>query len=94
MNSSDLVTILAASNDLTKADAKKVVEDIFAAIGDAAARGEEVSINNFGKFAVKKSPAREGRNPRTGEPMPIKAATKISFKPGKLLKDKVNGQKA
>ena len=94
MTGNDLAETLAADHGLTKADAKKYVDAVFAAIGDAAAKGDEIAINAFGKFSVKKTPAREGRNPRTGEPMAIKAATKISFKAGKLLRDKVNGQKA
>ncbi len=91
MNYSDLVDSLATSNGLTKTDAKKALDAVFEAIGDAAAKGEEVSINGFGKFKVKASPARDGRNPRTGEPMTIKASKKLSFTPAKGIKDKLNG---
>ncbi|EJU12128.1 histone-like DNA-binding protein [Sphingomonas sp. LH128] len=91
MTGNDLVDALAAAQGLTKADAKKAVDFLFGAIGDAAARGDEVAIAGFGKFATKKSPARDGRNPSTGESMTIKASTKIAFKPAKALKDKVNG---
>jgi DNA-binding protein HU-beta len=66
------------------------VDTVFSLIGDAAAKREEIAINAFGKFSVKRTPARDGRNPRTGEPMTIKAATKVSFKRAKALKDKVN----
>jgi DNA-binding protein HU-beta len=76
---------------LSKADARKVVDAVFAAVGDAAARGDEVSLNGFGKFKVKDSPAREGRNPATGEAMTIKASKKLSFTPAKAVKDKLNG---
>ncbi|MDQ9782948.1 HU family DNA-binding protein, partial [Serratia marcescens] len=61
MNNADLADRIATANDLTKADAKKLVDSVFGAIADAAAAGEEISLNGFGKFKVKQSPAREGR---------------------------------
>jgi DNA-binding protein HU-beta len=91
MNNSDLAEQIAAAHGLSKADARKVVDAVFAAVGDAAARGDEVSLNGFGKFKVKDSPAREGRNPATGEAMTIKASKKLSFTPAKAVKDKLNG---
>ena len=63
----------------------------FAAIGDAAAKGDEVSIPGFGKFKVKHSPAREGRNPSTGAAMKIAASRKLGFTVAKAIKDKLNG---
>ena len=91
MNNSDLADKIAAEHGLTKADSRKVVDAVFAAITDAAAKGEEVSLNGFGKFKVKDSPAREGRNPATGAPMQIAASKKLSFAPAKAVKDKLNG---
>lgn len=91
MNSSDLVLILAEAAGLTKADAKKGVDALFGAIAEAAARGDEIAINNFGKFTTKKTPERPGFNPVTRDPITIKAATRISFKAGKVLKDRLNG---
>lgn len=91
MNNSELAEKLAADNGVTKADAKKLVDAVFGAIGDAAAKGEEISLNGFGKFKVKASPAREGRNPATGEPLKIKASKKLTFTPAKAVKDKLNG---
>jgi DNA-binding protein HU-beta len=89
MNNSDLAEQIAAEHGLSKADARKVVDAVFTAVGDAAARGDEVSLNGFGKF--KDSPEREGRNPATGEAMTIKASKKLSFTPAKAVKDKLNG---
>ena len=60
------------------------------AIIDAAMRDEEVSLSGFGKFKVKESAAREGRNPATGETIQIAAAKKLSFTPAKAVKDKLN----
>ncbi|MEO7915579.1 MAG: HU family DNA-binding protein [Novosphingobium sp.] len=91
MNNSDLADTLAAAHDLTKADARKLVDGVFGAIADAAAKGEEVSLNGFGKFKVKATPAREGRNPSTGATIQIAAAKKLTFAPAKAVKDKLNG---
>ena len=57
---------IAAENSLTKTQAKAIVDGMFKAIADAAASGAETSIAGFGKFKVKDTPAREGRNPSTG----------------------------
>ena len=91
MNNSELVDQVAASLELTNADAKKAVDAVFGAIADAAARGDEVSLNAFGKFKVKASPAREGRNPATGETIKIAASKKLTFAAAKAVKDRLNG---
>lgn len=91
MNTSDLVDAVAGANQLSKADAKRVVDSVFEAIAVAAANGDEVSINGFGKFKVKASPAREGRNPATGAAMTIAASRKLGFSPAKAIKDKLDG---
>ncbi|MGE8135614.1 HU family DNA-binding protein [Novosphingobium subterraneum] len=91
MNNSDLADTIAASHGLSKADARKVVDGVFTAIADAAAKGEEVSLNGFGKFKVKNTPAREGRNPSTGATIQIAASNKLTFSAAKAVKDKLNG---
>lgn len=91
MNNSDLAEKLAANTGVTKADAKKAVDAVFALIGEAAASGEEISLNGFGKFKVKANPAREGRNPSTGAAIQIAASKKLTFAPAKAVKDKLNG---
>ncbi len=91
MNNSELIETVAAAQGASKADVKKVLDGFVEAIAAAAARGEEVSINGFGKFKVKETAAREGRNPRTGDPMTIAAARKLGFTPAKAIKDKLNG---
>lgn len=91
MNNNDLAESLAAGHDITKADARKLVDAVFSAIADAAAKGDEVSLNGFGKFKVKETPAREGRNPSTGATIQIAAAKKLAFSPAKAVKDKLNG---
>jgi DNA-binding protein HU-beta len=91
MNNADLADHLAAAHDIAKADARKYVDGVFAAIVDAASKGDEVSLNGFGKFKIKDTPAREGRNPSTGATIQIAAAKKLTFAPAKAVKDKLNG---
>jgi DNA-binding protein HU-beta len=91
MNSAELADQIASAQGLSKADAKKVVDAVFAAIGDAAAKGDEVSLPGFGKFKVKESAAREGRNPAIGDTIQIAASKKLAFTPAKAVKDKING---
>lgn len=93
MNNSDLADKRAADNGVTKAEARKQVDAVFAAIADAAANGEEVALNGFGKFKVKvkATPAREGRKPSTGAAIQIAAARKLTFAAANAVKDKLNG---
>ena len=86
----DLADRIAAAHGLTKTAAKAAVEDVLKGIADAAVKGEEVSLNGFGKFKVQAKPARTGRNPRTGEAVKIAASKKVVFQPAKALKDHVN----
>lgn len=91
MNNADLAEQISAEHGLTKADAKKIVDGVFAAIGDAAAKGEEIALAGFGKFKVKDSPAREGRNPSSGATIQIAASKKLTFTAAKAIKDKLSG---
>ena len=90
MNNNDLAESLAAAHGLTKANARQLVDDVFSTIVAAAAKGEEVSLTGFGKFKVKATPAREGRNPATGATIQIAAAKKIAFTPAKAVKDRLS----
>ena len=89
MNKNDLISAVADSSGLTRADAIKAVEGVFEAISGALKGGDEVRLVGFGTFSVAKRKASTGRNPRTGEPMQIKASSQPKFRPGKLLKDAV-----
>lgn len=91
MNNTDLTDALAAAHSITKADARKYVDDVFAAIAGGAAKGAEVSLSGFGNFKVKDTPAREGRNPAAGATIQIAAAKKLTFDPAKAIKDRLNG---
>ena len=91
MNNSDLVDRISTEQGMSKADARKLVDGVFSAIADAVGKGDEVSLNGFGKFKVKDSPAREGRNPSTGATIQIAASKKLTFAPAKAVKDRLNG---
>ena len=89
MNKGELITKVAEAG-LTKKDAAIAVDAVINAISDSLAKGEGVQLIGFGSFVVKDRPAREARNPRTGEKIKIAAAKVPAFKPGKALKEKVN----
>lgn len=90
MKKSDLVESVATAAGLTKADATRAIDALFATITDALKKGERVPIAGFGTFNVSKRAARNGRNPRTGETVKIAARTAVTFKAGTALKDSVN----
>lgn len=89
MNKTELINAIASAG-LSKKDSETALNAAVAAVGDALAKGESVQLVGFGTFSVKQRPAREGRNPRTGETVKIKASKAPVFKAGKALKDKVN----
>ncbi|NKJ01311.1 HU family DNA-binding protein [Novosphingobium sp. SG707] len=90
MTITELSEKLAAEHGLTKADARKIIDSILAAVTEAAVQGDEIALNGFGKFKVKATPAREGRNPSTGDTIQIAAARKLGFTPAKAVKDALN----
>lgn len=91
-NKESLINEVARGAGLTKKDAAKAVDAIFKAITDSMARHEKVQLIGFGNFEVRERAARKGRNPQTGEEIEIPATKAPAFKPGKALKDAVNGK--
>lgn len=89
MNINDLAKGVADATGSSETETKAVITSMFDLIASAAAKGEEISINNFGKFTVKDQPERQGRNPSSGEAITIAASKKLSFKAAKALKDKL-----
>jgi DNA-binding protein HU-beta len=67
------------------------VEAMLTGIIDAAKQGDEINLTGFGKFKVRNSPARQGRNPGTGETIEIAASRKLGFAPAKQVKDTLTG---
>src|SRR3954468_17957548 len=91
MTLTDLVDHVASEAGIQKGAAKKAVDAVFAGILEAAKKGEEVNLTGFGKFTVKDSQAREGRNPSTGEIIQVAASRKLGFSPAKQAKDALAG---
>lgn len=89
MNKTDLISSVSEKAEVTKKDAEKMINAVFASIEDALAAGEKVQLVGFGTFEVKERAARVGRNPQTGETINIAAAKVPTFKAGKGLKDAV-----
>ena len=90
MNKSDLVSAIADSSGLSKADAARALEATTSAISGALSSGGSVAITGFGSFLVRSRAARSGRNPQTGATIQISASKVPAFKAGKLLKESVN----
>lgn len=91
MTKSELISELAAANPhLLGRDVEIIVGTIFDEITSALARGERVELRGFGAFTVKRRDARTGRNPRTGEAVPVDEKAVPFFKAGKELREKVN----
>jgi len=89
MNKQDLIGQIADRAGLTRSDSSRAVETMLEVITSALKRGDEVRLVGFGNFSVTRRKASVGRNPRTGEPMQIKASTQPKFRPGRILKDAV-----
>lgn len=90
MNKTELVTSVAGKAGLTKKDAEKAIDALFACISDALVDEEKVQIVGFGTFETKQREERKGRNPQTGAEITIPASKNPTFKAGKGLKDAVN----
>ncbi len=90
MNKSELIDAIAASADLSKASAGRALDAALEAVTGALKNNDSVALVGFGTFSVKQRAARTGRNPQTGNPIQIAAATVPAFKAGKALKDAVN----
>ena len=90
MNKHELVASVAEVAELTKKDAEKAVNAVFASVKEAIVEDDKVQIIGFGTFEVRTRAARKGRNPQTGETIEIPASKNPVFKAGKALKEAVN----
>lgn len=90
MNKGELISALAHKTEKTQVEAKSFLEAFTETVSENLAKGENLTLIGFGTFSVQDVPARTGRNPRTGEPLQIKAKKKVKFKAGADLTDKVN----
>ncbi|KAB0578366.1 DNA-binding protein HU-beta [Fusobacterium naviforme] len=90
MNKTELVAAIAEKAGLSKKDAEAALKAFAEAVEQELVQGGKVQLVGFGTFEVSERPARQGRNPKTGEAMEIAAAKAPKFKAGKALKDAVN----
>ena len=90
MLKSDLVNILVEKRGLTQKQAEATVETIFETMKDALCRGENIEIRGLGAFHVKSYDGYQGRNPKTGQIIPVKPKRGLLFRTGKELRDRVN----
>lgn len=90
MNKNDLVAAVSSETGMSKSDASGAVDSVFDTIAGSLRGGSEVRLVGFGTFSVVHRKASMGRNPRTGEPIQIKASNQPKFKAGKALKATVN----
>ena len=95
MIKSELIAKLAAENPpLTQRDVERVVGVILERMINALERGGRVELRGFGAFSVRSRPARAGRNPRTGDPVDVRAKHVPFFKSGKELRARLNAEDA
>ena len=93
MTKSELIEAIAARGELTKARAELVVNCVFDAMTEALQGGQGIEIRGFGSFTVRPYKPYDGRNPRTGQPVPVPAKRLPFFKVGKELKELVNNSR-
>ena len=93
MNKAQFIAYLAPHFGDNKKEAARAVDIVFDSIVRNISKGEDVMINDFGKFKKVDRAARKGRNPFTGETIQIKASKKVRFLPAKALKEVISGER-
>ena len=89
MTKKDIVLKVSDETNLKEIDLKRVVQKTFDCIVEALVRGENIELRNFGVFKIKLRKSRTGRNPRTGEVVPVPPRKVVVFKAGLEMKKKV-----
>jgi len=89
MTKKDIILKVSDDTNLKQIDVKKVVQRTFDCIVEALTRGEKIELRNFGVFKIKQRKSRTGRNPRTGQVVPVPARKVVVFKPGLEMKKKI-----
>jgi integration host factor subunit alpha len=92
LTKAELADLLFERLGLNKRESKDMVEAFFEIIHDSLSRGEDVKLSGFGNFQIRRKAPRPGRNPRTGESIPIKARNVVTFHASHKLKALVQGQ--
>lgn len=91
LTKAELAEALHEQVGLNKREAKELVDLFFDTLSDALASGESVRLSGFGNFELRDKPQRPGRNPKTGEEIPITARRVVTFRPGQKLRLRVDG---
>ncbi len=89
MTKKDIVLKITDMTGIKQVDVKRIVQKTFDVVVEALVRNEKVELRNFGVFKVKERKARFGRNPRTGESVPVPPRKVVIFKPGLEMKYKI-----
>ena len=89
MTKKDIVLKITDQTGIKQVDVKKIVQKTFDVIVDSLVHSEKVELRNFGVFKIKERRARFGRNPRTGESVPVPPRKVVVFKPGLEMKQKI-----
>lgn len=89
MTKKDIILKISDDTNLKQTDVKKVVQKTFDCIVEALARGEKIELRNFGVFKLKERKSRTGRNPRTGQIVPVPPRKVVVFRSGLEMKQKV-----
>jgi DNA-binding protein HU-beta len=90
VNKSDVIQDVAGVSGVSKSDVEKVIDAFFDTVRSAASSGDRVAWPSFGSFSATQRQARTGRNPRTGEPVPIAASKALKFTASSALKSALN----
>lgn len=91
MTKRELVMRVASKLGMTQSDVSKIVEGTFETISRTLAHGQRWELRDFGVFEVKTRASRLGRNPRTGDQVPVPERKVVTFRPGKKMKELVTG---
>jgi len=89
MTKKDIILKVSDETILKQGDVKKIVQKTFDCMVEALVRGEKIELRNFGVFKIKERKSRTGRNPRTGQVVPVPSRKVVVFKPGLEMKHKV-----
>ena len=89
MTKKDIILKVSDETNLKQTDVKKIVQKTFDYMIEALVRGEKIELRNFGVFKIKERKSRTGRNPRTGQVVPVPPRKVVVFKPGLEMKQRV-----
>ena len=87
-----LVSSIGKRLGISKFESSRILESVLETVKNSLSNGEDVLISGFGKFSTKKKAPRKGRNPATGEHLPLDARTVVTFRCSGVLRDRINGK--